>query len=509
MRLTSASGVACVAGIILAAEGAGGARGGGGDPFAFFEPLVRIDQADRDRLDRRDSIVRILPAHGGDLGVFAASRLEAGPDALVTWTRAIAELKKGPFVQAIRRFSEPPVPQDLEGLRLDDVDLDDIRECRRGRCDLKLAADEIESMRAAIAAGGATWTEAVQHEFQRVMLARLDSYIASIPNIETSLAGYPGIDLTDSESFFYWSKERYGNAKPVIAMTHVTIIRPHAWGRPAVLVLGKEVFATHYRNASLGLAAVVRDHARDIGYLVYVNRSRVDVLGGVFGGLRRKVIEGGGRESFQFYCAPCHGADGRGAGPTAAALKTRPADLTTLARRNDGAYPRERVLDFVTGAGRPLAAHGSSDMPVWGPIFRGLDPSDARVDRRVDNIVEYVESLQATSTGASDAGNQLFRTYCASCHGTTARGNGPLAESLRHIPPDLTTYTARNGGVFPSERLRRIVDGRDVPTHGDREMPVWGDAFKTMRGGSSEAAIAARIVAILKYLEGIQVRSGD
>ena len=217
----------------------------------------------------------------------------------------------------------------------------------------------------------------------------------------------------------------------------------------------------------------------------------------------------GGRESFQFYCAPCHGADGRGAGPTAAALKTRPADLTTLARRNDGAYPRERVHDFVTGAGRPLAAHGSRDMPVWGPIFRGLDPSDARVAVRVDNIVGYVESLQAPSTGVNDAGSQLFRTYCSSCHGTTARGNGPLAESLRHMPPDLTTYTARNGGVFPSERLRRIVDGRDVPTHGDREMPVWGDAFTATRGGSSEASIAARIAAILKYLEGIQVRSGD
>ena len=160
-------------------------------------------------------------------------------------------------------------------------------------------------------------------------------------------------------------------------------------------------------------------------------------------------------------------------------------------------------------AGQPLLAHGSSDMPVWGPIFRALDPSDARVARRVDNIVEYVESLQASSTAVNDSGSQLFRTYCASCHGPAARGNGPMAESLRRLPPDLTTYTARNGGVFPSERLRRIVDGRDVATHGDREMPVWGDAFKSAGGGLSEAAIAARIAAILKYLEGIQARSGD
>lgn len=216
-----------------------------------------------------------------------------------------------------------------------------------------------------------------------------------------------------------------------------------------------------------------------------------------------------GRESFQFYCAPCHGSDGRGNGPTAAALTTRPADLTSLAQRNDGAFPRDRVMAFVTGGGRPVAAHGSSEMPVWGPIFRALDPSDARVARRVDNIVEYVGSLQAPSTGVNDTGSQLFRTYCASCHGTAARGNGPLAERLRHAPPDLTTYAARNRGVFPSERLRQIVDGRGAPTHGDREMPVWGAAFKASREGSSEEAVAARIAAILKYLEGIQVRSGD
>jgi hypothetical protein len=73
----------------------------------------------------------------------------------------------------------------------------------------------------------------------------------------------------------------------------------------------------------------------------------------------------------------------------------------------------------------------------------------------------------------------------------------------------LTTYTARNGGVFPSERLRRIVDGRDVATHGDREMPVWGDAFKAARGVRSDEDVKGRIAAILKYLEGIQVRSGD
>ena len=64
----------------------------------------------------------------------------------------------------------------------------------------------------------------------------------------------------------------------------------------------------------------------------------------------------------------------------------------------------------------------------------------------------------------------------------------------------------RNGGVFPSERLRRIIDGRDVASHGDREMPVWGDVFRIPRGDASTSPAAGRITAIVRYLEGIQQR---
>jgi mono/diheme cytochrome c family protein len=165
------------------------------------------------------------------------------------------------------------------------------------------------------------------------------------------------------------------------------------------------------------------------------------------------------------------------------------------------------VVSFVTGTGRDLAAHGSDEMPVWGPIFRGLDPSDTRVKQRIENVVAFIESLQAPSTAANDPGSQLFRTYCATCHGSTGRGNGPIADLLRRTPPDLTRFTARNGGVFPSERVYRIIDGRDVASHGDRDMPVWGDAFKRGRGDSSDESVKARIDAIVRYLAGIQERA--
>jgi mono/diheme cytochrome c family protein len=102
-----------------------------------------------------------------------------------------------------------------------------------------------------------------------------------------------------------------------------------------------------------------------------------------------------GRDIFRYYCATCHGRDGRGNGPVASSLKTRPANLTKLAANNRGQFPLERVRAFVT-QGRPDApTHGSSDMPVWGPIFQSLDPSDKIAQARIDSVVAYINSIQA------------------------------------------------------------------------------------------------------------------
>jgi mono/diheme cytochrome c family protein len=215
-----------------------------------------------------------------------------------------------------------------------------------------------------------------------------------------------------------------------------------------------------------------------------------------------------GADSFQFYCASCHGKTGKGDGPAAAALKVRPPDLTSLARRNGGVFPRDRVLAVVAGTGQPAAAHGSSEMPVWGPIFRWLESADTRARLRLENLVAQLESLQEPSSASGGLGARLFSTHCATCHGRDARGDGPLAGQLRRPPPDLTKYAENNGGVFPSERLLRIVDGRDVRSHGDRDMPVWGDAFRSMPRGLTEDEARARVAAIVSYLRTIQQRAG-
>ena len=102
-----------------------------------------------------------------------------------------------------------------------------------------------------------------------------------------------------------------------------------------------------------------------------------------------------GPDLFRFYCASCHGIDGRGGGPVVAALKQRVPDLTMMASREGGVFPTARVTAIVSGDQAPaIPAHGSREMPVWGPIFRALDSDSARNKARIENLVAYVESLQ-------------------------------------------------------------------------------------------------------------------
>lgn len=101
-----------------------------------------------------------------------------------------------------------------------------------------------------------------------------------------------------------------------------------------------------------------------------------------------------GQEMYKAYCASCHGIDGKGKGPAAEALKAATTDLTTLARDNGGKFPTERVSEAIrTGAGS--SAHGSNDMPVWGPVFMTVsDHQRAVVLQRIRNLTTYIEKLQ-------------------------------------------------------------------------------------------------------------------
>ena len=109
---------------------------------------------------------------------------------------------------------------------------------------------------------------------------------------------------------------------------------------------------------------------------------------------RKLITSMEGKDLYAAYCASCHGLSGKGDGPVAPALKAPMADLRTIAKRNNGAVPKEELEKMILGERGSRAAHGSEDMPVWGPVFRKVENDRDLGLVRVRHLVNYIIKLQ-------------------------------------------------------------------------------------------------------------------
>lgn len=119
------------------------------------------------------------------------------------------------------------------------------------------------------------------------------------------------------------------------------------------------------------------------------------------------------------------------------------------------------------------------------------------------------------SAESPDIGKVEFRSKCVVCHGESGKGDGSVLDLLKVAPADLTVLSKKNGGVFPFDRVYRVIDGREaVKAHGGREMPIWGGRYKTEAKAAAEYYMdvpydmemyaRARILALIDYLNRIQ-----
>ena len=276
-------------------------------------------------VNRGDVQARVLDTQEKrEVAVVGVAHLRATTACFVTNFQDIETFKKNPAVLRIRKFTPPLGPQDLEGFSLENRDLTDLPNCRIGNCNVKLPAGAIERLshdvdwsrsdhdvraQAVVREELLSYIEAYLHqgnsglieyhdktnsvrlarEFRGVLDARpgLGEFV---PEFREYLAQYPSQPLPGVGEFFYWSTESFG-LKPVASITHVYVyVQP---GRAAIA--SQQVYASHYFDASLGLTAALDDpgYASNPGmYIVYLNRSRIDLLSGFFGGLRRAILRG-------------------------------------------------------------------------------------------------------------------------------------------------------------------------------------------------------------------------
>ena len=102
-----------------------------------------------------------------------------------------------------------------------------------------------------------------------------------------------------------------------------------------------------------------------------------------------------GQVLYQSHCASCHGTDAKGNGPVASSLKTTPPNLTMLSTNNGGKFPTMHVMHAIEGESPELGAHGTKDMPVWGPRFRRETESTAEPQLMIKNLTNYLASIQS------------------------------------------------------------------------------------------------------------------
>lgn len=312
--------------LVAAADLAAWGRDEPRDPFAFFQPTIVLSAGERRQLERGEPLTRVIPGADREVAVFAAMKTAIDGARLLAWVQRIEALKKNAYVLAIARVSDTPRLDDMKALTLEQDEASDILDCRPGDCSLKLSADEMRTLQAAGQAGSNSRGKgaALEAAYQRVMLQRIEKYLAGgmsglptdestsdpvrpadtlgrlfehsrflsthTPDFARYLVRFPHAPLAGVESFVYWSKEQIAG-KPIVSATHVSTLRSDDPALPEGLAATVGIFSTHYVDASLGVMAVVRAAPGGAGYLVYINRSQVDVLGGMFGGLVRMVVQ--------------------------------------------------------------------------------------------------------------------------------------------------------------------------------------------------------------------------
>ena len=276
-------------------------------------------------VNRGEAQARVLDTKGKhEVAVVGVTRLRATTACFVTRFQDIENFKKSSSVLRIGKFAKPVTLQDLERFRLEFRDIAALRNCRVGSCDVKLSAGVIERLGRDVDWSAPDHVPKAQTVLREEFLSYIETYLSDgnaslieyrdknkpvlladefqallnarpglagfVPEFREYLAQYPNKPLPGVDEFLYWSTESFG-LKPVTSITHVAIY--HEQGQ--AVIASKQVYGSHYFEGSLGLTVALDDIAEQSKpgmYLLYLNRSRIDLLSGFFGGLRRAFLRG-------------------------------------------------------------------------------------------------------------------------------------------------------------------------------------------------------------------------
>ncbi|HJS23579.1 MAG TPA: hypothetical protein VJ751_04350 [Pyrinomonadaceae bacterium] len=277
-----------------------------------------FQETDFAALQANQPVVRLAPVSDKrEIAVAGLVNIRAGADDFLQSYRDSMLRKSNPAILEIGSFSSQPTLGDLESLTLETGDIEDLKDCVIGECQVKLSAAMIERFRKEIDWNAPDYALKVTSLFKQMLSEYVREYrtrgeaaliqyndkrneidLAAEQRALGEASGYINSLLADSnaglqliEDAIVWSKIKFG-LKPVIAVNHITIYKRDREVGPQVLIASKQIYASHYFNASLALTAFVTVPGTSQGaYLVSENRSRADGLEGPFGKIKRGVVE--------------------------------------------------------------------------------------------------------------------------------------------------------------------------------------------------------------------------
>jgi hypothetical protein len=277
-----------------------------------------FDETDFEALKLKQPVVRSIPTTDkAEIAVSGLVNVGAAADEFLRSYRASMSRKSNAAILEIGAFGREPSTADLQTLTLETRDIEDLKECVVGECQVKLSASMIERFRKEIDWNAADYEAKATSLFRRMLLEYVQNYrtrgeaaliayndkrdevslaveqraLNAAPSYVNEFINNSKASLELLEDTLIWSKIKFG-LKPVIAINHILIYKRNSDVGPQVLVASRQIYANHYFNASLALTAFVRvSDAPNGAYLVYENRSRADGLEGPFGKIKRGVVE--------------------------------------------------------------------------------------------------------------------------------------------------------------------------------------------------------------------------
>ncbi len=289
--------------------------------MAEFQQVLRekasFEEPDFAAMQLHQPVVRLAPASDKrEVAVTGLVNINASAEDFLRSYRDSMMRKSSAAFLEIGSFGPEPALADLEGLSLESNDIEDLKECVAGNCQIKLSAPMIERFRKEIDWAAPDYQLKVTNLFKEMLVAYIKDYrtrgkaalieyndkrdrisLATEQRALDSATGYINSFLGDTKSglqlieeALVWSKIKFG-LKPVIAVNHISIYKRNSNVGPQVLVASKQIYANHYFNAFLALTAFVNVPGANGSYVVYENRSRADGLEGPFGKIKRGVVE--------------------------------------------------------------------------------------------------------------------------------------------------------------------------------------------------------------------------